>query len=337
MPCKAAADCRNCGAEQHLIQCHVCSDRLKEKGTSLALCKTCIENPTTLAAHGKRVKEGDSVHLHCSSCVAYLERLEQEKLFQRLKGPDPDQILRIVTQKFPWALTIANATPEDQLEALQFLKRQLSGHRTVQALAETLAASNHNAALLIHQLGSTIASGSSDSINNKVLRTFVKKQCPTIKYKTLLMPPGGSIYKATRHFQDMLKVEDPLVAAMAEERLFLIERFEAMYRPQTSSRKRKVSEREEMPEAALHLLRSTFKSISNKIKSAASIDDEANTMLRMWYSDHLDWAQTWSQICRPDAAASSSVAVTSRAIVPWTEPAQAEPTWKGEKGKAKGK
>jgi hypothetical protein len=49
----------------------------------------------------------------------------------------------------PGSARSSAAAPEDQLDALGFLKRKLSGHRTVQALAESLANSDTQAALLM--------------------------------------------------------------------------------------------------------------------------------------------------------------------------------------------
>ena len=200
---KAASDCASCGQADNLKSCSVCEQRLKQKGTANALCETCLSNEQSLNFFGIVIKKDDTTEYRCRPCVAFLERKEQEQIFQKLKGPDPEQILRTVTKKYPWALTIAKASPEEHLDALQFLKRKLSGHRTVHALAESLANNNAQAALLIQQLGKGLSEASQDdSMVTRVLRTFVKNQCPAIKYKSLLHPPGGSIYKATRHFQD---------------------------------------------------------------------------------------------------------------------------------------
>ena len=88
----------------------------------------------------------------------------------------------------------------------------------MQALAESLAHNNAQAAMLMQPLGHNLKDGKEDdSMTTRVLRTFVKNQCPPIKYKSLLLPPTGSIYKTTRHFQDMLKVEDKLVVALAKD------------------------------------------------------------------------------------------------------------------------
>ena len=268
-----------------------------DKGTASAMCQTCLGIPSTWSIFGKQISKDSNVEYQCRACVLFLERKEQEQLFQKLKGPDPETILRTVADKFPWAFEIAKASPEEQLDALQFLKRKLSGHRTVQALAESLANNNAQAALLIQQLGQNLKDAKTeDTMTTRVLRSFVKNQCPVVKYKTLLLPPGGSLYKATRHFQDMLKVEDKLVVALAKERLFLLEWAEAHFRPQHSEKQKKKGEFPEVPEAALKIVRLTFKSLSNKVKNAAMRDDDANLMVKAWYAEHFDWATTWASI-----------------------------------------
>ena len=115
----------------------------------------------------------------------------------------------------------------------------------------------------------------------------------------ILEPPNGSIYKATRHFQDMLKVEDPLVVALAQEHLFLCEWAEANFRPQANGKQKKVGDFPEVPETALKILRLTFKSLSNRVKHAAMRDEDSNLMVKAWYSEHIDWATTWLAIKIP--------------------------------------
>ena len=217
MATKVAADCASCGNADNLKSCGVCSQRLSNKGTAIGLCTACFQDPTVVGAFGKQLLKDDESVYECRACTAFLERREQEKQFQKLKGPSPEQILKTVANKFPWTLEITRATPEEHLEALQFLKRKLSGHRTVQALAESLANNNAQAALLMQQLGQNLSDGKTDdTMSTKVLRTFVKNQCPVVKYESLLVPPGGSMYTATRHFQEMLKVEDKLVQTAFE-------------------------------------------------------------------------------------------------------------------------
>ena len=239
-------------------------------------------------------KEG--VSFLCNPCVKFEERKKQEELFQSLKGPSSEKILMKISTKFPWALTIAQASPDELLDALQTCKRKLSGCRTISALADNLANSNSQAALLLQNLKETGGGGvdSNSTLVTRTLRTFVKNQCPSIKYKSLLLPPDGSIHRATRHFQDMLKVEDPLVAALAQERIFLCEWAESNFRPTQSEKQRRKGVSLEVPEFALRILRCTFKSLSTKIKNAASKDEDSEMMVKAWYADHINWATTWA-------------------------------------------
>ena len=175
MPTKDATDCMSCGATDVLTPCLECKERLNGKGTTCAVCKTCLGEPTICSVFGKHIVKETVSTFQCRACVAFQERKEQEQLFQALKGPEPEKILRTVAVKFPWALEITKATVEEHLDALQFLKRKLSGHRTVQALAESLGHNNAQAALLIQQLGSNLTgSTAEDTMTTRVLRTFVR-------------------------------------------------------------------------------------------------------------------------------------------------------------------
>ena len=293
MTTKAGSDCISCGVDAQLLQCATCKLRLKDKGSSVALCTKCAGDVPILSAFGTAVQSDSGTLFTCRSCVMFKERQQQELLFQKLKGPDPETILRMVAAKFPWSLVIAKAAPDEIMEGLQFLKRRLSGHRTIQALAESMATQNTQAALMLQQMAQSSKPNIDDSsLSNKVLRTFVKNQCPSIKYKSLLLPPHGSIYKAVRHFQDMLKVEDPLVVALAQERLLLCEWMELQFRPVCSDKNKKRLDPPEMPFQALNILRLTFKSLSNKVKTAALRDEDANLMIKFAYAEHFEWANS---------------------------------------------
>ena len=136
MPSKEAADCLSCGGEADIMACSTCVDRLGDKGTIQGICATCIQDDNTLLTCGSATKIGHSFAFSCRACVKFIERCEQEKLSQKLQGPNTETILRTVANKYPWTLTIAKASNEELLEALQFLKRKLSGLCSVHALAE---------------------------------------------------------------------------------------------------------------------------------------------------------------------------------------------------------
>ncbi len=239
MPIKQPSECQACGADPATFACATCADRLKNKGTAQGICTACAKDADVIITFGKLISVTGTDAFTCKPCLLYLERIQQEAILQKLQGPTPETILRTVATKFQWFLVVSKASIEERLDALQYLKRKLSGQRTFQTLATSMASTDPAAALLIQQLGLPNAGGSAEgaaSSINPVLKSFVKNQCPVVQYKSLLLPPSGSIYKATQHFRDMLKVEDPLVVAMAHERLFLCEFFEAKYKPTLSEK-----------------------------------------------------------------------------------------------------
>ena len=140
-------NCSGCGASEDLHQCPTCAERMNGKGMSQALCVTCASDTDIISTFGGK-PSAEVLGFTCNACSKFLERREQEKLFQTLMPPSPEKILRTIAGKFPWALTIARAEPDELFEALQILKRKLSGHRTVAALADSLANTNSHAAVL---------------------------------------------------------------------------------------------------------------------------------------------------------------------------------------------
>ena len=82
----------------------------------------------------------------------------------------------------------------------------------------------------------------------------------------------------------MTRVDDPLVVALAEERIFLCEGAEIHFRPTQSDTMKKKGDAPELPLAALQFLRLTFKSLSNKIKQrmVLAAEEDANLMVKYW-------------------------------------------------------
>ena len=140
----------------------------------------------------------------------------------------------------------------------------------------------------------------------------------------------------------MLKVEDPLVVALAQERIFLCEWAESTFRPVLSEKQRKQGEFPEVPEFALRILRCTLKSLSVKIKNAAAKNQEAELMIKAWYADHINWATTWAMM---EASSITGPTMVSQpfshqllAIAPPNGPRQllqSQPKGSGKNGKDK--
>ena len=174
---KNSDSCAACGKPDGLLQCDICKQRLGNIGSSQALCADCTSKPEECSPFGKPINDIDNpeviIGFICTPCSAFLKRKQQEKVFESLKGPSSETILRTISARFPWAIEIQQALPADLLEALQFCKRKLSGQRTVEQLAENLANYNTHAALLLQHMGAAVT-GNNDTMANKALKTFVR-------------------------------------------------------------------------------------------------------------------------------------------------------------------
>ena len=132
-------------------------------------------------------------------------------------------------------------TPDAIAEGIKTLKRKLNGHKTVASLAESLSKNDHQAALVLGQLAASFTDASKEKLASNVLTAFVNSKCATTKFKALLLPPTGSVHVCIRHFQDLLGIEDKLVVALAEERIWICRFFENYYRPPlNATRKKKI-------------------------------------------------------------------------------------------------
>ena len=69
----------------------------------------------------------------------YVKRLRDEALLAAVGGPSPTDILKTVAQTAPWFLVLRRASPEQQMSALNKLKRRTDFSATANELAEGLA------------------------------------------------------------------------------------------------------------------------------------------------------------------------------------------------------
>ena len=286
MPAANGAACIACGGDANLVQCLQCKDRLKDKGVISAICQVCFDDDTLLETVGIRAASGSAspAGFHCRPCALFVKRLQDEQLINTVGGMEPREILKTVAHTAPWFLTLRRAEPDKLLSALNKLKRRTDFNATSTELANGLAARDALPALLLH----SFSSGSSDPLCQRALETYVTSKCPSIKFKTLLLAEyGGSMDKARRHFTDQSVNPDPLVAALAMERLFLCNWVEKQCTPVPKRGAKYALGVPDAPYEAAEWLRCIFRSLSLRIKSAAARDTAANILVKTWYMDHL--------------------------------------------------
>ena len=283
--------CIVCGSKQGLTQCNNCAVRLNNTGFSVAVCAVCVADDVMLVAAGKMLKDDiqGSAIFRCNPCWHAEKRQKQEALLKAVGGSTPTDILRSVAATAPWFLVLKQASSDELLTALMKVKRRMDFTSTAQELADSLAANDAMAAVLVH----TAAISSAESLTRKAMDAFVSSKCPSIKYKDLLLPSrGGSLDKAKRHFSELARAKDPIVAALASERDFLCDYIEKQVTPAPKRHQRNSVSALDPPEHVLVWLRYLFKSLSQRIKKAAARDEGATLLVKAWYSDHLTLSQS---------------------------------------------
>ena len=89
---------------------------------------------------------------------------------------------------------------------------------------------------------------------------------------------------------------------------------------------------------ALQILRSTFKSLSNNIKSAAGKNVEAELLIKSFYAEHLVWGTNWALMAVPPAPAKSTQSFTFQQPSQYaSEPSQSSVLAIADTPKGKGK
>ena len=188
----------------------------------MAICKTCQQDTNVVESVGKLMDSGGSSRADflCRPCLLHQQRQRDEALLQAVGGPAPVEILKTIAASNARYLAIRRASPDEMLTALNKLKRRTDFSSTANELAAGLASKEVLPALLLQ----TMAKEKADPLCQRALESYVTSKCPSIKYKYLLLPElGGSLDKARRHFSEQATNPDGLVAALAQERLFLMD------------------------------------------------------------------------------------------------------------------
>ena len=145
--------------------------------------------------------------------------------------------------------------------------------------------------------------------------------------------------KARRHFTDQSVNPDPLVAALAMERLFLCNWVEKQCTPVPKRGAKYALGVPEAPYEATEWLRCIFRSLSLRIKSVAARDTAANILVKTWYMDHLAVAHNMmsARVVQSAAAALHAPVQSSVAVhVDQPMPKRAKIDKTPAKGKGKG-
>ena len=164
-----------------------------------------------------------------------------------------------------------------------------------------------------------VAANGNNPVASRLVDSFVHAKVPSIKYKDLLFPPTGSLDKARRHFFEMTRSSDPLVAAMAHERGFLCDFIERQCAPPHKKSNRHSPEMLETPQHAVEWIYGIFKSLSQRYKKASARQEADLMLIRAWYCDRLMIAHSRAQQRVMEAAGAhlqaSVLASTSRTVI----------------------
>jgi hypothetical protein len=309
---------------------------LQSKGFSAAICQVCRADPSQVDAVGKLLDSGSAsaADFICRPCLTYEKRKREEAMIASVGGPTPTEILQTIAASAPWYLTVRQASPEAMLTALNKLKRRTDFSATANELADGLASREVLPALLLQSLSKDKA----DPLCQKALESYVTSKCPSIKYKQLLLAEfGGSLDKARRHFTEQTLNPDMLVAALASERLFLMDWISKQSTPPQKRAAKHALGIAETPYEASEWLYCVFKSLSVRIKCTAARNDAATLLIKNWYIDHLVIAH--NMMCRRvvQSAAASLRSLPSSSSHQMPEPVPKKARTEANTTKAKGK
>ena len=197
-----------------------------------------------------------------------------------------------------------------------------------------------SATLLLHHLAT--ASGPTNEVAADAMESYVTARCPSIKYKALLLSThGGSMPKARRHFEEHKNNPDPLVAALASERVFLCDWIEKQCAPPPKKGSKNQAGPLEVPYEACVWLRYIFKSLSQRLKRSAARSEAATMIIKNWYVDHLSLAN--AMMSSHVVASAASALTTAPVHITYESSSRssasdgAPPTKVARKGKGQGK
>ena len=319
--------CIKCITRDALIPCASCIGRLPDDMPATSICSDCAKDPLACSTFGSVDSAATPPAYTCTSCARAQAILTSKDAVSTFVAPSPEKFLSMASVFTPWLFVIMKASTEAKRTALSILKRENLDTETAvaSALAGDISRSHAITKLLAQQTDSTLDSRVK-SLGKNALEMFARQHMPHIKFKDLLTPSrGGSVERSLTHFRTFESHVDPLVRALAAERVFILKEVIKAYIPTTS---RKTTAPRYLSVEALSLTLCMFRRLSREIKDAASAPSESGAIFQEQYGhlmmtssvDVMALAQIGSSASRHPASPPASQQASSSSQLPSPSP-----------------
>ena len=244
--------CGICGRDEDLgstppIQVVVCSDcpsRVNLKAAHSTICTQCALDGYS-GSLGTMDLTSQPMSLVCVKCTRFALLSKKSALVNNIRNRCSAETIGAVTMDLcPWMTALRQASPEDLRTALRHVKRHRAPHedRLDDALWNGPEGPSVGTSMMI--LGALQAPNAPNSAAAKYSRDTLEalrmSNAPHTKYFDLFMKEGACLDKASAYFARVASETDrPLVAALAQERVYLCKCVRKLYSPYVANNKNK--------------------------------------------------------------------------------------------------
>ena len=270
---KAAAD-----LETPLLWCHLCTAR-DDSIDPLGLCIGCFDKGASLFSvtwhEGREKSFTPPPTICCRMCLeAEAGHVSSRYASSLAMRSDSTAFAKLATSKFPWLLVLHDSTHSEKLAALRKLKFVFPAHFD-DSDAGLLVASNTdvNKSLTLSLIAQA-AHGADATAAQKLTASAAfdaarRQQAVHTKWRSLLAPPKGSFAAFTAYLQDRASASsDPVVRALAQERLHVARLIAAMY--STTPMSASYISSADVSSHGMTVIYAVLKHLSREIKEAAT-------------------------------------------------------------------
>ena len=275
-----AGFCCKCISRDDLLACTPCADKVPADCPLVSICKLCARDPVACASFGSI--DAAAAVFTCTSCARAAAILASKSAITPLSLPSPERFITLAEAHTPWMFSLLSATADAKRTALSILKREHTDRESAVACAIAADVSKSQAiTTLMAQQGDPSVDPKVKAISKNAIDIFARQHLPHIKFRNLLDPQhGGSMERALTHFRSFDAHAEPLVRALAAERLFILKEIIKAHLPPPS---RKAGEHRVVPSEALLLGLFVLRRLSREVKDAAAAPSEASTLFAEYY------------------------------------------------------
>ena len=274
-----------CTEETKLFFCSSCPENKKEK----PVCRDCLLDPI---CEKMGIFDRENEEFTCSICMMIATKKQRDKFMSDFDaGTRENAVASLICAKYPWILTLKEATRIELKDALAKLKRFTT--TTDEAVGELMINGNFTESIGATMMSWAAATGNEEQRlkNARSMEQLKLMRAPHYSYKKLLIPENGGSYEtAMMFFAKVVQTSnDRIVIALAKERIFIGQEMKKKFTPYMKMEKKKESMPPKISRQGITEMYEMYRTLSREIKDVDRADTHDSMVFEQLYAPKMKY------------------------------------------------